>query len=148
MSVKQELLILQLLAQSCGEHSGEGDCRVIRHKFMSVYEEACDWAVEQGFADYTDDGVQLKDDPFESVDLEQRAKTSPGFWGRACARLTTKNAALLERCEKMEKALIKAKMALGFACGEGTLQSSVERICYDANEQVCKALASKEKPSV
>lgn len=61
----ERLILLRVLAQAIGGHGDE--CRTLDHKFMSAYEEACDWAVAIGLAEHTDTGAILKADPFEDA---------------------------------------------------------------------------------
>ncbi len=64
--------MLRMLAQACGD---PGAPRIIRHRFMSAYEEACEWAVVQGLALDSDDGCVLHVDPFE-----EDAPALPATW--------------------------------------------------------------------
>ncbi len=64
-------LFLQVLSQAIGDHKGN---MILRHQFMSAYEQACLWVEANGYGVCTDDGAVLHADPWDvfidSADLE------------------------------------------------------------------------------
>jgi hypothetical protein len=55
-------LFLKVLSQAIGDHKGN---KVLRHQFMSAYEQACLWVEANGYGACTDDGAVLHADPFD-----------------------------------------------------------------------------------
>lgn len=71
-------LFLQVLSQAIGDHKAN---TILRHQFISAYEQACLWVESNGYGVCTDDGAVLHADPWDvlidSADLEPQAPTAP-----------------------------------------------------------------------